>query len=342
MPPSSKTRSHSSRSNKTRNTRRPRLSTIISGSIITTRVLGLTSPPPPPYPPSPYRDGQTVLPRCGSKSCSSSCWLSTGSSSKSVSLQSSFSPSFRPPSSSSPTSTGRNIYQTRMEGSSSNMQIPPLSPLHPTQSTSMTPSPPCQRSPLRRRVLAPYLLRFVDAPDSRPSILRDSDGWFRPSFLRQLMAARTQTSSPALLPLPELVTLPRTELDPFNDRPLIQESSTTIGVSNVDPAVISNRTVRCGSVPSATSQPLDISPLPALLALVTFPDITPPSTATAPQMLMTEVVPQMYNGGNVTEIPSIDEDTERELLSLLGDWYEPESIESLFSSMPSDAVFFSS
>jgi len=59
-------------------------------------------------------------------------------------------------------------------------------------------------------------------------------------------------------------------------------------------------------------------------------------------MLMTEVVPQMYNGGNVTEIPFVDEDTKRELLSLLGDWYEPESIESLFSSMPFDAVFFSS
>jgi len=59
-------------------------------------------------------------------------------------------------------------------------------------------------------------------------------------------------------------------------------------------------------------------------------------------MLMTEVAPQMYNGGNVTEIPFVDESTERELLSLLGDWYEPESIESLFSSMPSDAVFFSS
>jgi len=44
----------------------------------------------------------------------------------------------------------------------------------------------------------------------------------------------------------------------------------------------------------------------------------------------------------VTEIPLVDEDTERELFSLLGDWYEPESIESLFSSMPSDAVFFSS
>ena len=44
----------------------------------------------------------------------------------------------------------------------------------------------------------------------------------------------------------------------------------------------------------------------------------------------------------VTEIPFVDEDTERELLSLLGDWYEPESIESLFSSFPSDAAFFSS
>ena len=52
---------------------------------------------------------------------------------------------------------------------------------------------------------------------------------------------------------------------------------------------------------------------------------------------------QQDNGGVVvTEIPFVDEDTERELFSLLGDWYEPESIESLFSSMPSDAVFFSS
>jgi len=44
----------------------------------------------------------------------------------------------------------------------------------------------------------------------------------------------------------------------------------------------------------------------------------------------------------VTEIPFVDESTERELLSLLGDWYEPESIESVFSSMSSDTVFFSS
>jgi len=43
-----------------------------------------------------------------------------------------------------------------------------------------------------------------------------------------------------------------------------------------------------------------------------------------------------------TEFPFVDESTEWELLSLLGDWYEPESIESLFPSMPSDVVFFSS
>jgi len=44
----------------------------------------------------------------------------------------------------------------------------------------------------------------------------------------------------------------------------------------------------------------------------------------------------------VTEIPFVDESSEQELLSLLGNWYEPKSIESVFSSMPSDAVFFSS
>jgi len=157
------------------------------------------------------------------------------------------------------------------------------------------------------------------------------------------VAAPFLTLSPAPLPLPEATIAPRIGLDPFDDKPLpIQESPTIIGVSNVDPAVISNRTVHCGSVPSATSQPLDISPLPALLTLVVSPEPTLPSTVAAPQMLMTEVVPQMYNGGNVTEIPFVDKDIKRELFSLLGDWYKPESIESLFSSMPSDAVFFSS
>ena len=44
----------------------------------------------------------------------------------------------------------------------------------------------------------------------------------------------------------------------------------------------------------------------------------------------------------VTEIPFVDESSEWELLSLLGDWYEPESYESIFSSIASNAVFFSS
>jgi len=44
----------------------------------------------------------------------------------------------------------------------------------------------------------------------------------------------------------------------------------------------------------------------------------------------------------VTEIPFVDESSEWELLSFLGNWYEPESFESVFSSIASDAVFFSS
>jgi len=44
----------------------------------------------------------------------------------------------------------------------------------------------------------------------------------------------------------------------------------------------------------------------------------------------------------VTEIPFVDESSERELLLLLGDWYEPESFDSVFSSAASNAVFFSS
>ena len=43
--------------------------------------------------------------------------------------------------------------------------------------------------------------------------------------------------------------------------------------------------------------------------------------------------------GTVTEITFVDENSERELLSLLGDWYEPESLDSVFFSIASDAVF---
>ena len=44
----------------------------------------------------------------------------------------------------------------------------------------------------------------------------------------------------------------------------------------------------------------------------------------------------------VTEIPFVDESSEQELLSLLGDWYEPKTFESVFSYMSSNAVLFSS
>jgi len=50
----------------------------------------------------------------------------------------------------------------------------------------------------------------------------------------------------------------------------------------------------------------------------------------------------MYSGGNVTEIPFADESSEWELLSLLGDWYEPKTFEPVFSFISSNAIFFSS
>jgi len=53
-------------------------------------------------------------------------------------------------------------------------------------------------------------------------------------------------------------------------------------------------------------------------------------------MLTSEVVPQMYNKGIVTEIPWVNESSEQELLLLLGNWYEPES----FNPIASDAVYF--
>lgn len=58
-------------------------------------------------------------------------------------------------------------------------------------------------------------------------------------------------------------------------------------------------------------------------------------------MLTSKVVPQMYNRGNVTEIPWMDKSNEWELLSLLGDWYEPRSFDFIFSYIASNAVHFS-
>jgi len=44
----------------------------------------------------------------------------------------------------------------------------------------------------------------------------------------------------------------------------------------------------------------------------------------------------------VTGISFVDESSKWELLLLLGDWYEPNMFDSIFSSIASDAVFFSS
>jgi len=130
--------------------------------------------------------------------------------------------------------------------------------------------------------------------------------------------------------------------------PLLIDRLATLGPSttgtafSVDPAATLNKTVPSGSAPSATSLLLAISLPLAHPAPGPFLDTTLPLTAVAPLMSKSEVAPQMYNGDNVTEIPFVDESSEQELLSLLGDWYEPESFESIFSSITSDAVFFSS
>jgi len=86
------------------------------------------------------------------------------------------------------------------------------------------------------------------------------------------------------------------------------------------------------------SLPLDTFPSHVLPVLHAFLDVTPPRIVAAPPMLKSEVVPQVYNRGIVTEIPFVNESSEWELLSLLGNWYEPEFFESIFSSITSDAV----
>jgi len=53
-------------------------------------------------------------------------------------------------------------------------------------------------------------------------------------------------------------------------------------------------------------------------------------------------VAEPQDSQSVTEIPFVDESSEWELLSLLGDWYKPKSFNSVFSSSASNAVFFSS
>jgi len=137
------------------------------------------------------------------------------------------------------------------------------------------------------------------------------------------------------------------ELHPLLPPPPLDKDITpaplTTGVaSSVDPAITLNKTVPSGSALSATSLPLDISRWLAPPILPASLDATLPPPMAAPLTLKSEVVPQVYNGGNVTEIPFVDESSKWELLSLLGNWYEPKTFESVFSSIASNAVFFSS
>ena len=163
------------------------------------------------------------------------------------------------------------------------------------------------------------------------------------SFLQGLLKKQPcQTPSPVpLLPLVVAFSL-QEGLVSLNDEHTTQELSTTIDALSVAPFATLSWTVPSTSVPSATSTPLDTFPSDVKPILSSFQDTTPLTMKEAPLTLKSEVVPQMYNGGNVTEIPFVDESSERELLSLLGDWYEPESFDSVFSSIASNARFFSS
>jgi len=175
-----------------------------------------------------------------------------------------------------------------------------------------------------------------------PLTLRDLDRWFHPSFLQRLLSLYqpSLTQPPHLSP--SLTTPPQNHPPLLDDDSATPEPSTTGVVSSVDPTVTLNKTVLNGSAPSATSLPPNIFLLLVLPGLASSPGDTPLPTTEVPLTLKSEVAPQMYNRGNVTEIPFVDESSEWELLSLLGDWYEPESFESIFSSIASDAVFFSS
>ena len=299
MPQSSKTRSRYSRSNKTRSSGGPLLSTTISGSIITTCARESTSLPAPPSLLSPYRDGQTILPPCGLKSCSSSCWLSSESSLNDASPPNFSRPSFEPPLSSSPKSTKSNIWQRRGNCLSSltlPFFLPPLMP-QSMKTPLSSPTLPRQWSPLRHRVPAPYPLQFADASYLTPMTSHDLDGWFHLSFLRQLMDL---TALPVLPPweptLPSMEPLPPL-LPPLPGEHAIQEYSITGIVSSVVPTATLNRTAPSGSVPSATSLPQDTYPWLALPDLPLSQDVTSPPTAVAQLMLTSEVAPQMYNKG---------------------------------------------
>jgi len=179
------------------------LYTITSGSTIITQDRMPTSPLPPPYPLSSCRDGQTVLPSCSLRSCSSSCFLSSTDSLKPAFPLDSSSPSCGPLSSSSPSLNGT--------GTSLSPQLSyptPLRFLHlqtpdpMASSLSMLTPLPCQQSPLCHRALTPFPLQCIDAPLPLASNLRNLDGWFWLSFLRSLLVNPQWTPFPVpLLPL---------------------------------------------------------------------------------------------------------------------------------------------
>jgi len=208
-----------------------------------------------------------------------------------------------------------------------------LPPLNQDQMDTLplpsSPTRPHLWSPLHRRVPALYPLLFVNAPHQSPLTSCDSDGWFQLSFLHCLLD---------LLLLPQL---PSSSMTHAHQPPLSIANDVDINscvASSVDLLATSNRTVLTTHVPIAMLQPQDtlISPVPPSPASLGTTILTP----TSPPKSINEVAPQVYNGDNITEIPWVDESSEWELLLLLGDWYEPDTFDSVFSSIASDAVHF--
>jgi len=154
----------------------------------------------------------------------------------------------------------------------------------------------------------------------------------------------TPTSQPSADPTPS--PSPSTSGHSFQENPVPSDNDDakdlSFAASNAVPPTTSSRTVPSTSFPSATLWPQDTLLYDVVPDPTSSLTTTPVMTLETPPILKSEVAPQMYNGGIVTEIPFMDESSKWELLSLLGDWYEPKTFDSLFSSIASDAVFFSS
>ena len=116
----------------------------------------------------------------------------------------------------------------------------------------------------------------------------------------------------------------------------------TTSVSNMDSQTILGKTVLSTDVLVAMPMHQDISNLSVQPGSTTASQ--EPTTPSPEALLMStsKVVSQVYNRGNVTKIPWMDESSEWKLLLLLGDWYESETFDSIFSFITSNAVHFSS